>query len=167
MHREFEDLYQTLYDEFSLNRGWYPRVFRPMFDDLTPRQIRAMVNDTRRAIDAEVASRGVPLRTDAKYFLLVNFVEMVLLPISIVRAQGLYKQGENIITEEQMRNDLQNDVREILNEAVSKKQTQVEELSWAERDKPEHREITSHDVLDAIGSAWNKIKFNEYLYWAG
>ncbi len=66
-----------------------------------------------------------------------------------------------------MREDLRHDIELILEAA--------EERARA-RDKPVHRpreqrivevegEISGHNVIDAIGSVWDKIKYNEYLYW--
>jgi hypothetical protein len=166
MHQEFKDLYQKLYEEFSAFRWPYPAVLQPVFDLLTTEQVWTMVDDTRKAIDDAEANESVKLRSDAKYFLLLNFVEMVLLPISIVREKGLYEPGAKIVTEGQMREDLKTDIGQIIKEAINKRDTEVEALPWNERDKQEYREITGHNVIDAISEAWEKIKYNEYLYWA-
>lgn len=162
MHQEFENLYQQLYV------GWpYAAALQPVFDRLRIGQMRDVVEDVRKAIDEAEATQSAKLRTDAKYFLLLNFVDMVLLPISIVREKRFNEPGSNIISEEKMRSDLAHDVREIINEAVRKKNAEVAELPWSERDKPEHKEISGHNVIDAIGNLWNEMKFNDYLYWAG
>jgi hypothetical protein len=162
MHQEFENLYQQLYV------GWpYTTALQPVFDRLRIGQMRDIVEDVRKAIDEAEATQSAKLRTDAKYFLLLNFVDMVLLPISIVREKRFNEPGSNIISEEKMRSDLAHDVREIINEAVRKKNDEVAELPWSERNKPEHKEISGHNVIDAIGNIWNEMKFNDYLYWAG
>lgn len=167
MQQEFEDLYQKLYDGFFVFQAPFPDVLQPVFGPLRIGQMQAMVEDTRNAINEAEATQSATLRSDAKYFLLLNLLEMVLFPISIVREKRFSEPGSSVISEEQMRSDLAHDVREIINEAVNKKNREVAELPWSERDKPEHREISGHNVIDAIGNIWNEMKFNDYLYWAG
>jgi hypothetical protein len=162
MHQEFEDLFQQLYV------GWAdPAALQPVLDKLTKERFDAIVEDTRKAIDEAEANQSAKLRTDAKLFLLVNFIDMVLFPISFVREKRSNDTGLTIISEEKMRSDLKHDIREIIKEAVNKKNREVADLPWPERNKPEHREISGHNVIDAISNVWNEMKFNDYIYWAG
>jgi hypothetical protein len=138
MRPEFYQFYTDMYEKFE----HHPRY--PVRSDLVDR--------TREAI--EVASRNidVPVRPDAKCFLLLNFYQMVLLPISLIGAEG---PGWS---------DLNSDIGVILGHAKTLRQQKAGGQSSADVQEKKI-EISGGDVIEAIGQTWDKIRYNHYLYW--
>src|SRR5688572_30108887 len=155
MDQNFYTLYQEMYEKFSALRITDPPFVSPISRLLTPEQTRNMISQTKFAIENAERDLSVELRPDAKYFLLLNFTEMVLLPISAVRKRP--HASLDLISEETLQQNLNDDVRLILSEAARKRMQQSES---------EAEGITGHNIIDAISEAWDKIKFNDYFYWA-
>jgi hypothetical protein len=172
MKPEFYRVYDELYRNYLFDNTKHLDSIYNYFGsgrhvgELPPELTREMIYETQRAIDNAVERRdGYAVRPDAKYFLLVNFYEMVLRPIAAeLRTRGLI--GERF-DRDRMREDLKHDVELILEAA----EEHARYRSETDDGPPEAfaregvREISGHSVIDAIGGVWNKIKYNEYLYW--
>jgi hypothetical protein len=165
MRPEFYEVYENLYREFLYAHlhQWGP----PTDEYLKPATVRDLIYETQRAIDNAAEKMGNDrVRPDARYFLLVNFYEMVLRPIALVGRKDDEVQQQ--LSRESLRENLKHDVDLILETAEEYAREPVEQPRTYWQAPAEHeriREITGHSVLDAIHSAWDKIKFNEYLYW--
>lgn len=166
MRPEFYEVYENLYRDFLFVRL---QQWRPITDEsLKPATVRDLIYETQRAIDNAAEKKGGDrVRPDARYFLLLNFYEMVLRPIALVGRLDDEAQGR--LSRENLREDINHDIDLILEtaEEYASEGDEQPRDHWghlpAERER--RREITGHSVIDAIHSAWDKIKFNEYLYW--
>src|SRR4051812_32306576 len=171
MKPEFYKVYDELYKNYLRdNAELRDRSFFFSRDrgvgDIPPDLTREMIYETRRAIDNAVERRdGYAVRPDAKYFLLVNFYELVLRPIA-AELQLRGPVGERF-NRDMMREDLKHDVELILDAAEERARSSADRpaVGWDEEGPNNIREISGHNVIDAIGGAWDKIKYNEYLYW--
>lgn len=155
MDQGFYDVYEDMYEDFSALRATDPKLLSPILNVLTPQQTRSMISQAKSAIENAERDLSVQLRPDAKYFLLLNFTEMILLPISGVRERP---HTTPLISSEQMQQHLKADIALIVSEAKLKSQLPTWDTKSAE--------ITGHNVIDAVSAAWNRMKFNEYFYWA-
>jgi hypothetical protein len=165
MQPEFYEVYENLYREFLYA---HLHQWGPSTDEyLKPATIRDLIYETQRAIDNAAEKIGRDrVRPDARYFLLVNFYEMVLRPIALVGRKD--DEVRERLSRENLSEDLTHDVNLIMETADEYASAPTEPRNYWEESSAERervREITGHSVIDAIHSAWDKIKFNEYLYW--
>ena len=99
-------------------------------------------------------SRRLRLRADAKYFLLLNFVQMVLAP---VRLRG--RRGNPELT-----SSLVDDINLIVNEAA--RQQQIRERDAARQGlASEQYYLSGHAVLEAVANNWGNLKLNSFRIW--
>lgn len=133
----FEDLYR---DRFDARRTGWP--------DATGEVLRALID---RAIDdANLVGR---VRPDARYFLLVNFTEMVLRPLA---AGGDIASGDLQIFE------ARDDLKRILNWAREESTRRQFDATY---DQPAPVEISARDVISAIARNWDQIAVNKLDAW--
>lgn len=173
MRHEFYEVYENLYRDYLYDSTHYQEYrdnilyrLRRRARALPPELVKEMVYETQRAIDNAAEKRGdYKVRPDAKYFLLVNFYEMVLRPIA-TELQTRGEVGERF-SRDSMREDLRHDVELILEDAEDRARRRNEGVPqpWAQSAEEGAREISGRNVIDAIGGVWEKIKYNEYLYW--
>jgi hypothetical protein len=97
----------------------------------------------RETID-QVAStfagqKKIPLREDAKYFLLVNFAEMIVRPL------------RERVGSERLKHDLNHDLGILLD-------------SIAFQDKGK-QEISGHELIDALSKNWGRLDIMKLQFW--
>lgn len=140
MDREFKNIYSALY---SLPSNYPPRAIRSPQSPLYFEE-ELVIRSAIEHAETGLSERGQRLRADARYFLLVNISEMIILPIQM---RGNIPMG--IINDM-----LRDDVNSIVNAAV--------------RIEPEARrfpEISGHAVLEAIATTWKNLKLTELRVW--
>lgn len=106
-------------------------------------QLRALLLLQAHIRDAELSlPTGITLRSDAKYFLLVNFFHMVFRPVDM----NLPLELEVYQLVEMIRDDIN-----FLIETASK--------------ETQNNEITSHTILKVVNDEWAKLKTNSIKVW--
>jgi hypothetical protein len=127
----------------------------------------------RRAIDEVQAelkeTTAKTLRSDAKYFLLLNLLQMVFTPLRLHGGPLLAGEGfagSGPIPEGGTFADLisflRDDLRLILNDAA-RRQEGREKLQ--DSSAPQDREISSHLVMEAIVANWSQLGLNSFRIW--
>lgn len=84
-------------------------------------------------------SNKIRVREDAKYFLLINFSEMIVLP-----ARERFER-------ERLEHDLGHDLRIL--------------LDWIAFRNREKREISGHDIIDALSKNWSELDVMRADFW--
>jgi hypothetical protein len=150
MDATFDKIFQYLYDA-RFDYG-YPRRFEdhPGFQFAVVALHRA-IDDAEKEL---LSPHGVRLRSDARYFLLVNLTEMVLLPLQIRGPALEIPLFPNL--EDMVRGDL--DL--LLSDAAQR---------YAERPlDPERsldRDISGHLIVESIAANWTRLKLNDFRIW--
>jgi hypothetical protein len=112
----------------------------------------------RQAIDAADAellqSSRRRIRADAKYFLFVNLMQMVFLPMQI--------RGRSF--REELQPALRADLNLLVNDAV-RRQEQRERTPGEAVMLPEEPELSGHSVLEAIALNWRQLKLSDFRIW--
>lgn len=147
MRREFYEIYKDLYDLYrraSIDPRFpidypFPFPFR-LFDIRSVRWVT-------EAVESSVSTLGLVerVRPDAKHFLLVNFHQMVVLPLAHPEAEGIGPpppELEKILAEDTI--------------------TILSEASERSRDADE---ITAADVLTAISTLWDRLGVSQFRIW--
>jgi hypothetical protein len=117
MKENYAESYNKLYGEYSL-----PTMERAG-------KIRSII---------ETTSAKFKLRQDAKYFLLINFVQMVVLPLGPDTAWDRLEKA------------IQHD---------------VELLAQAANRVAHGAEATGHAIVDALKEVWNQLEINHFRLW--
>jgi hypothetical protein len=112
----------------------------------------------RQAIDAADAellkSSGRKIRADAKYFLFLNLMEMVFLPMQI--------RGRSF--REELGPALRADLNLLVNDAV-RLQERRERIPGEAVMLPQEPELSGHSVLEAIALNWRQLKLSDLRVW--
>jgi hypothetical protein len=112
----------------------------------------------RQAIDAADAellkSNRRRIRADAKYFLFLNLMEMVFLPM----------QMRGISLGEERGPALRADLNLLVNDAV-RLQERRERIPGEAVILPEEPELSGHSVLEAIALNWRQLKLSDFRIW--
>lgn len=148
MKQEFYRIYEDLSQFFESTTSGFPylRVL------LRPRHLRVTRSPltrlgarwVRESIDAAATDLGwIQLRPDAKHFLLINFYEMILLPLS-------HPDNPLPVREEEVRDAILHDVRAIVNKAGAQRQSE---------------EITGSDILKATAELLDSLRISEFRFW--
>jgi hypothetical protein len=124
----------------------------------------------RQAIDAAEAelrrSTSQTLRSDARYFLLINLLQMVFVPFR--RRGRTFLTGEAYAgispgpepgTFAELTSYLRDDLRLILNDAARRQEGPQYSLA------PQASEISSHLVMEAIVANWSQLRLNSFRIW--
>lgn len=136
----FEKLYQSVPDPRYPNLEYrlFARLpYLPSDDSIA---IRQAIDDAEAEL-IRSSRRGI--RADAKYFLLVNLMEMVFLPMQL--------RGRNF--REELRPALRDDLNLLVNDAA-RLQEQREGTPGGAVTLPEETELSGHSVLEAIALNW-------------
>ena len=146
MKREYHGIYQLLYNEYE-NYNYQDTIFRRnIFLESRTSEFARVSAELRKMIDEEISNNklGNRIRNDSKYFLLLNFHQMFIIPLLLNDNvfQGITNEYKNSF--ETMRND----IRMI--------------LSYASKSA---NEITSHSILLAINELWKELKISSYDVW--
>jgi hypothetical protein len=146
MRNEFYEIYKDLYD-FYRRAFIYPRIlpdipFISQFYYFDIRSIRWVTD----AIEFAVSTLGLTerIRPDAKHFLLVNFHQMVVLPLAHPEAEGIGPPPPEL--EQILRDDSMN----ILSTAV---------------EGSREGEITASDILKTISDLWDRLGMSQFRIW--
>jgi hypothetical protein len=152
MDEVYRDIYLQLYSSSQLDVG-QKREFDPNLylqtrrTELDAETLRQMIDSAERETFAEptigvifTPYAGRRLRPDAKLFLLINFLQMIVLPVS------LSERGSNV------------DLRRILfADTVT--------LLKQSADETNERDVSSHAVLKALTKNWKKLNFSALKLW--
>jgi hypothetical protein len=146
MDQEFYRIYEQLYDlrasdPLRSRVFWLRRLLLPPFD----RSGSAPVGWVRESIDAASANLPGQLRPDAKYFLLTNFVEMVLLPL-------YHSENPVRLEENELRDAVFQDVQMLVRRAAEERQAE---------------EITAADILRVTAGSLDDLRVNKFRGWGG
>jgi hypothetical protein len=98
--------------------------------------VRGTINDVTGIFAEE---KGVYLREDAKYFLLINFAQMVAVPL------------RESVDRNRLTHDLKHDTNLLLESAAS-----------ARKDR---NEISGHDLVDALSKNWAELEVMKFDFW--
>ena len=115
----------------------------PFLPGWSPYRRRA-TNIVYEAIQDSIFAQRMPLRPDALHFLLVNFCEMVALPLSDPEAFESIRQPR-------IRDGLRSDVRRLVEAAVI--------------DAEDRREVSAANVIRAAARELDHLKIKEWRLW--
>ncbi len=146
MKPEYHRIYDKLFNSFQ----FYPYPFRdPIWRDRIFREdrnletlvedIKADIMELERGLNLENAS----LRSDAKYLLLLNIIEMIIVPILF---------GEKAVE----------NVEDLHRRAVQDMKTIV---NYASKSNNKAMPISSHAILQSLSDNWNKLSLMELGVW--
>lgn len=134
MDNEFRPVYEKLYSSYRRPSEVLLRLRDESF------RAARMVSESIEKVQGELEDSRLPrLREDAKYFLLLNLVEMVYVPL---------REQQNPIGRprlQDLREGFQEDIRTI---AYSAARAAVEERQ---------DEISCHRVIDALHNTWERL----------
>jgi hypothetical protein len=155
MDAEYRDVFEAMY-----TRRISPSIPPPgreflLFFSHPPGQDELIV---RHAIDEADAglfqSRRRRLRADAKYFLLLNFMQMVFAPVRL--------RGRDVTAE--LTSSLVADINLVVNEAASQQQIRERDLGLSGL-AAEQPDVSGHAVLEAVSNSWNDLKLSSFRIW--
>jgi len=146
MDQEYHEIYRKMYEEYGSLRPQYGvRLSRVFEDPGSQGELRSAVTRIKSAIDGYVETRdSLSIRPDAKYFLLSNFVQVILIPVIAADAYADVKQ---------LLEDAAADVTIVLDEAT--------QSTADERDEG----VSSHDIIQSINNVWYRLKLTDALQW--
>jgi len=155
MDAEYKDIFESLYEARPDLR--YPtlqyRYFTLRQDPLGEDGVAV-----RQAIDyadAELfTSRRRRIRSDAKYFLFVNFMEMLFLPMRI-RGEGLT---------DDLRSYIRADLDLLVNDAA-RRQGEREPTPGTSGQAVIEPELSGHSVLESVALNWKNLKLSDLRIW--
>jgi hypothetical protein len=149
MDPQYRDIFQLLYKQEPEPRYWVAQA-PPLVDD------SSVLHRTIDNVDEELfRSRRRRIRADAKYFLYVNFMEMVFLPI---RIRGRYP--EELIT------SLRADLELVVNDAARLQEVRERRQgSGSEALSPFEPELSGHSVLESVALNWRNLKLSDLRIW--
>jgi hypothetical protein len=127
----------------------------------------------RRLIDEAEAeltrSTAQTLRSDARYFLLLNLLQMVFIPFRLrdspfsgagtLGGLGAFPSGG---TSADLLSALRDDLSLILNDAAGRHERRV---GFQYPSAPQDREISSHLVMEAVVANWSALKLASFRIW--
>lgn len=156
MDSEYEHIFDDLYNLQS-NRD-YPdraRVFEAgNFTSDESATIRRTIDDA----DSRLSKyEGLRLRSDARYFLLLNLSEMVVRPIQMRTAAPPFVGPSQELDE-----ILRTDVNLLVADSARRHNERQVELAKV---RPREEEISGHSVVEALAANWTKLKLNSYRIW--
>lgn len=138
----FDSVYDRFYEAFVYDLGWRGPVWRTSRVPLeTSRVIESVISEL------QLSQR---VRSDAKYFLLINYTEMVVEPLLAAEVIG-YSDRERLL------DLLRQDTRTILRTADAMTQ---------QGNPTPVREISSHVVLDSVSRSWPRLHLASSTHWS-
>jgi hypothetical protein len=152
--RIFEDLYNVQSGQDVPDR---PRLLEAsrFSSSETFARVRETIDDAdRRLADQE----GLRLRSDARFFLLINLTEMVARPIQM-RTRSAPFSGPTAELGDILRGDL-----DLLLEDAARRHEERQRALGRGRIEPD-REISGHSVVEALAANWTRLKLNSYRIW--
>ena len=149
MRKELADIYENLFLDYpySLREGYRPFFYdRLNISKLIHRRI--VIEEDRFIRDGGQYSNSdnVELRSDAKYFLMLIFYQMVALPL----------QHPNIARDIEP---------EILADYITRDITLLMRYSYEIKVGAEVKEVTAHTILTAIDQKWEVLNISNFKLW--
>jgi hypothetical protein len=145
MDQVYHDIYKRMYENYGIG---------PEFEQLAAKvRPNVPVNKTmlgtaltriKKAIDEYEKDPSPRIRPDAKYFLMVNFFELILFPIIVA--------GEPTTNTDQLLEDADSDINNVLTGAAQSSVRDAEGLS-------------SHSIIKSLNNAWDGLKLTDALHW--
>ncbi|MFX0137504.1 MAG: hypothetical protein ACFFDN_27955 [Candidatus Hodarchaeota archaeon] len=140
MKKEFYDIFKDLYEEFGyLALPRYPKYYKYRIRPI--REIKEKIDDAIRKL--YLINQ---LRPDAKYFLLTNFYQLVVLP-------NFHPFSPKF------NEDIESKLMDYIFEDLLLVLTSAKHIVGQEK------EITSHAIFKSIVELWNKLKVNKLEIW--
>jgi hypothetical protein len=137
MKPEFDRAYRALADSYRIGQQYWGASLPPM-----PRPIDArLVDDAISDITKELGL-GNRLRSDARFFLLVNLYQMVLLP--------LFYSEQMPRPWASLERDIRDDIRTILETAG---------------EQSNQREISGHIIVNVLSNVWKDLRVTKLNLW--
>lgn len=148
MDEIYHEIYRRMYEDYASNGPLF--VLRGPPGTVSFQDLRGVLETIKGAIDASETPDAVRIRPDAKYFLMLNFVEVILLPIMAARAS---------INRNELLEHADNDIKLILWDAarLSREAPSITE----EQDEG----VTSHNIIQSINNQWNQLKLPNSVLW--
>jgi hypothetical protein len=153
----YDQVFNNLY-EFRSNRDDPNRPETFETERVPPDEAARAVRDTIDEADRGLgALEGLRLRSDARYFLLVNLTEMVVRPVQL-------RTGEQPFAgpSAELESVLLGDVKLLVSDAARRHMDRQASLA---RVRPPDREISGHSVVEALAANWTRLKLNSYRIW--
>ena len=140
MDAEYRDVFEAMY-----TRRISPSIPPPG----PPGQDELIVRHAIDDADARLfQSRQQRLRADAKYFLLLNFMQMVFAPVRLL--------GRDVTAE--LTSSLVADINLVVNEAARRQQI-LPGLA------AEQSDVSGHAVLEAVSNRWRDLNLSSFRIW--
>jgi hypothetical protein len=145
MDQVYHDIYKSMYEAYEIGPEYQRRIAQsiPQIPPVNQSKLRRALDRIKKAIDEYETDSGSTIRPDAKYFLMLNFFELILFPIIAA--------GEPTNTN-QLLEDADSDIHLVLSEAVHSGGQDSEGLS-------------SHSIIRSINSAWDRLKLTDAFTW--
>jgi len=143
MKREFSNIYDNLYVDYVFNYNQSRRYYYEREEINFIRIIRGSIERSDRKQD---------LRSDAKYFLLVNFHQLVVLPVV---EHNFYPIRDKEINSINLEEAIISDIDLIINESINSKK---------ENDNQEEQ-VSGHQIMNTINEIWRNLKTTRIDIW--
>jgi hypothetical protein len=154
MDSEYKQIFDTLY-QLQPEPPYLNRLFHvfyrgePSLGD--ERVVRKAIDDAETRL---LESTGRRIRADAKYFLLLNVMNMIVVPVQMRRGG----------TSEPLDSYIRSDVGLIVGEA-SRLQDERERSSGSPLPMEVSSELSGHSVLEAVAANWKNLRLSEFQIW--
>lgn len=148
MKDEFRNIYSNLFSDYYNEFNNPNRLFYRDFE-------YDLLIQTRRAIDKFEHSKleTLPIRSDAKYFLALNFHHMIIKPIlEYIKFRHAPLAGNM----SKLSNEVENDISQILNASIERLDTEGEE---------KRTEVSAHLIMEVIDDMWEELKLTRFEIW--
>lgn len=140
MDTNYERIYKRLLSDYKARYDYFdqplPRGFS-LYDDLD-----LFETIQQRIADFKEAQPNQILRPDAEYFLLMNFQQMIALPL-LLRADPARPYAV-------IRDAVSDDVKLVLRGAV---------------EEAKNREISGHSIVQSLNKRWRDLKTTDFRIW--
>jgi hypothetical protein len=157
MDSEYKDIFERLYQPLSDREFPNPEYWRfayapqnPMADD--SEAIRQAIDEAEREL---IRSSRRRIRADAKYFLFLNFMEMVFLPMRVRGVRFGVEERSLLLGE---------DVSLVVNSAA-RLQAERERIPGPPGQFLEVPELSGHSVVEAVAFNWRNLKLSDFRIW--
>jgi hypothetical protein len=144
MTTEYGNIYDQLFVDYGYEFSYRSDRSYPFFPNEA-----TLIRAVRRAIDG--ADKEARLRADARYFMLVNLHQMVILPILIGR-YGPYEIPDR--SSEYLENAIEQDVTAVVQNALD-----------TSRGDSDQQGLSAHQIMTAVNNIWDRLKTAEINLW--
>jgi len=142
MDLEYREIFSMLYSPFTSRYSttrWLSRILSERFTrGPEASAVRQAIDEAEEKLLSAKGQGGI--RADAKYFLLINLMQMVVVPARVRGSIGL----------EELRRLLSSDVAFLVNEAAR---------------QAEGREISGHVILETVATRWRQLQLSNFRIW--